>query len=206
MADFSNPRTADANRCLKDRIPKTRSHKGETVREKVPQGQAERWIDPAGNVVWIQARLRGDPSGDAQIEQRRQARRLDGWLEHHLCPVRSGAIFVSGLLGDRLSMPQELLAAPCPEHPVTQRGTEILDSCPHTEHIIAHRRQRHETARIARQVGGPNLVELEREKLELARAQLDEQRKTNERLLGAVEQLTGTAHTAAPALEGKSRK
>jgi hypothetical protein len=67
---------------------------GVPTEERIPNGNVERWVDSDGNVVYVQmaqpAQLTNKKDSSARKREKLRAR---GWIEHHLCPKKSGAMF-----------------------------------------------------------------------------------------------------------------
>lgn len=180
--------------------PRTSTYKGERRPEKVPRGVVERFVDLQGNVMPQQLVSPGVPPTQEAIARARAilhaAKNSDGTIQGHVehgkCPLRHGTRHRNVLLEDEFAAMPADLQRPCESDPVVARATrgpggqrviDYGDGCPHIEWLIASRRAK-ETARLAsRMASRESAMDIERKKLAAAQAQVDEQRKTNEKLV-----------------------
>lgn len=206
MGSLSKSHVWDAGK-RKPEMPRSVSFKGERRAERFPSGVVERFVDLQGNVVQCQLLSPGLAMDRDAINRARSQLHLRksgdgsvvGFIEHDKCPMRHAVRFRHPVTEEEFaSMPAEL-QQPCDCDPSpgrrTAKGIEYNEGCKHIQWIIASRAQREAERRASRRGNQVSVVELERQKLEVARQQADEQRKANERLLQLAEQQAGTAKT-----------
>lgn len=218
MGSLSKSNIYDAGKRKPDvpRIVYRKMEDGTTERrsERWPSGVAERFVNLAGSQVTCQLLPAGVPKspdgiGRARSELHRKVngdKTVEGFVEYDKCPLRHGAHLRSARAEDEFAMMPDALKKPCSHDPETvrviQRGQtrhlEYSDPCPHIKWLMESRQQRaieRSNARSARQIPQS---EIEAQKLAIAQATLDEQRKTNERMAAAVEQVAGRQGRKAP--------
>lgn len=182
-------------------VPST--YKGERRAEKRPLGRFERFVDLAGNVVQRTLVNPGvQPTADrigaartrAHMESARiNGEEIQGSIEHGKCPLRHGLRYLTPAISAEFAQMPPALNEPCHEDPITvTKGRnggprEFHDGCAHIQWLIESRR-----ARKAADSAAKRKVQVDHraEQLALAAQQLDEQRKTNERMAQALEALT----------------
>jgi hypothetical protein len=196
------------------KLPRTVIVNGERRSERYPSGVTQRFVSLQGNVVTcqlVQAGVPGSPDaiGRARIQLQR-AKNADGsvqgFVEHDVCPLRHGAHLRSPLMEEEFAAMPEDLKRPCKEDPETRRVVkrgvnkhiEYLEPCAHIQWLIQSRRVREQARRDARSARQVSVMEIEQQKLELARQQVEETRKANERMVAAVENATGGKAKKAP--------
>lgn len=194
--------------------PRTVIVKGERRSESWPSGVTEQFVSLQGNVVTCQLLPAGvakspDLIGRARGELHRAKNgdgTVQGFVEHDKCPLKHGVPYRSPLLEEEFALLPDDLKRPCKEDPVTkqivQRGPnkfiEYLDPCPHIQWLIESRRQRENERRASRRARLDSVLEMERQKVELAKQQLEEQRKANEKLVSVVESAVARPARKAP--------
>ncbi len=193
MANLSKSYAHDASKNKPK--PRVRYWNGERRLEKAPLGVTERWVDRQGNVVNHQLRKAGDVPDQGIVDRSRAEKRREGWIEHHLCPLLSGAIQNPKVEADLGERPSELLNA-CAKAPKTAiqtaRGWELQCGCPHVEWLIKHRVERTAAEReMKRGARSPNPGEVQAEMLK-------ETKRANDALIETVKSLAKPEKTREP--------
>lgn len=188
--------------------PRLSTYKGERRPEKTPKGVWERFVDLQGNVVGVQLVPPGVPPTQEAITRARQTHHamknndgtVGGFVEHGKCPIRHGARHRNELIESEFAeMPQEL-QAPCDADPAPstawrgpggQRIVNHGDGCKHIEWLIKARQEREQLRLKSRHEARLSSTEIERRMLQAAQAQVEEQRKTNEKLVEVISQSRG---------------
>ncbi len=156
---------------------------GKTRTEKRPITGSRRMVDPAGNVCWVP--LYAGPTqfseGDPYRVSIQIAKAKDGWILYGECPKNSGYTATKHLPEAMRNGP------PCT---VGSHGEPVSDkdACKCVEAIIKARAE----------TQAKKMKALEGNAKTAAEAQLEETRKLNEALVGAVQQLAGNKPEKAP--------
>lgn len=205
MASISKSYGYDVGKGGDPSKPRMSTYKGERRPEKAPRGVWERFVDLQGNVVGVQLVPPGVPPTQEAISRARAAHHamknqdgtVQGYVEHAKCPLRHGARHRNEIIESEFAeMPQEL-QAPCPGDPAPstvsrgpggQRIVNHGDGCEHIEWLIASRQHRERDRLKSRNESRMSAMDIERKKLELAQSQVEEQRKTNERIVEVLAQ------------------
>lgn len=142
-----------------------------------PEGRDVRqFVDPQGNVVWLQLLKFGTTQGIEQIDLERGRRMRQGFVEFNKCPVLHGTVMHERLSEEFSDMPRELQRK-CSEDPVIHeirgRHTYVNDPCPHIQWLISSRREREAEACALRATKIETTVSLEKQRLEVQQKQLD---------------------------------
>lgn len=192
--------------------PTPTTYKGERRGGKAPRGRVERFVDLQGNVVTIQLVGPGIPVTQEAIGRARASHHaaknndgtLQGFVEHGKCPIRHGVRHRNELIeAEFAEMPGDLQSAcsadPPPSTITTGPGGQRIvnhgDGCKHIEWLIQSRRAR-EAARLqSRMASRETALDIEKKRLELAKVQAEEQRKTNEKLVEALSRGGRKAHS-----------
>lgn len=159
---------------------------GEERIERYARGVNERFVDPVGNVMFIQIVNHGDPTPVDTAAKERARKHAEGFIEHGKCPLREGTRYASRLLeADFAKMPADL-QRPCEAPPNTKhekRGLQwhAKESCAHIEWLIDFRRKREaeqnakrNEQRLAKERQDNELKALQ---LEIAKEELETRRK-----------------------------
>lgn len=181
--------------------------------ERKPMGVTDRFVNLNGSDVTCQLLPAGvsrtnDAIGRARMtlhEAVNSDKTVRGFVEFDKCPLRHGAHLRSPLAEDEFSAMPDNLKRPCTDDPVTkrviQRGQnkfiEYGDPCPHIQWLMKSRQERALQRRNDRSARSVPQSEIENQKLELAREQLAEAKKTNEKMLEAVTQAAGRNRKSA---------
>lgn len=170
--------------------------KGEQRIIKRPEARvAEEFVDPTGNVVWLQLLKLGTTEGLEAVDKERGRRNRQGFVEYSKCPLKHGVAFKTEQLAEEFAELPEHLLRPCKEDPEiwTRKGRKNLanDACPHIQWLVASRVVAETERRDLRATKIESAQDIEKQKLSIAEQQLEETRKVNERLIAAVEQLGG---------------
>lgn len=169
---------------------------GEKRIVKRPEARsAEQFIDLQGNVVWLQLLKFGVNGGVEHIDKERGVLHRRGFVEYHLCPLRHGTHIKTPKLESEFDERPSQLEKPCADDPTIHvkkgRHWHAEEACPHVQWLIHDRREREEEARALRATRIESAADLEKQKISIAEQQLEESRKTNNRLVAAIEQLAG---------------
>jgi hypothetical protein len=157
-----------------------------------PEGVlVEEFVDPSGNVVWIQLIQLGTNQTREHADMKRGQLRRDGFVEYAKCPCRSGARFATPGLETEFAVMPDKLQKPCVDDPVVSevKGgiVHLKEPCPHIAWLIHDRRERHAEAQALRASQMPSITDLEQQKLAVAEQQLAAQQQTNQRILEILE-------------------
>lgn len=184
------------------------TYKGERRAEKWPSGRVDRFVDLHGNVVFRQLVAPGVPPTEERINAARNRAHADstiihgdliqGFIEHGKCPLKHGVRYLTPALEAEFSAMPESLQRPCSdEKPTATRGAkgsiELHDGCCHIDWLIKSRRDRALNERLMKR---KLQIDHQAEQLKLAKQQIDATNKVNERLISAVEGMTGKARKA----------
>ena len=213
MGSLSKSHIHDAGK-RDPKLPRTVIVNGERRSERYPSGVTERFVSLQGNVVTCMLLPAGVPKSPDLITRARLElhtaknadRSVQGFVEHDRCPLRHGAHLRTPLMEDEFSAMPEELKRPCTSDPETSRivkrganrNIEYLDPCPHVQWLIQSRRTREQARRDARSARQVSVIEMERQKLELAKQQVEETRKANERMVAVVEGAASRTNRKAP--------
>ena len=122
--------------------------------DRRPQGKVVRFVDKAGHIVSLQMFSPGDPARLATEQKMLAAYHAKGFIEHAKCPLKHGTFYKSPIgEKDLKKMPAELQSA-CGSDPKpwARRNGDLyaVESCPHVEWLIEHRRAQDQDARLKR--------------------------------------------------------
>jgi len=200
MSQFGSTNIYDAlKNAPRDRIAVARNAEGKPMARviKRPEGRmVEEFVDPTGNVVWVQTLQLGTDHGIDEMDRKRAHMRREGFVEYAKCPCLSGArAFTPELAAEFREMPAELQNV-CEDDPQVyeRRGTRthLHDPCPHVKWLIATRRERAAQEQALRATRIDTVTDIEKQKLEISAEQLAESRAQNQRLLDILEKLMPT--------------
>lgn len=172
-------------------VPRAVNFKGERRAERYPSGFCETHVDPQGDVMNnLQLVPPGVPATRDAVTRARAEQLQKGFVPHGQCPLRNGVRYDDRFRDEFDEMPKQLEQR-CDEDPKTvtrgKKGVlECGEGCPHIEWLIAFRKDKAAKARLAKRSEKVNLTEVQ---LAAQQAALDEQKKTNERLLEVVSSL-----------------
>lgn len=209
MATLSKSAIYDAGKRSPE-VPRIVYFNGERRNERYASGVTERFVDLNGNVVTCQLLGPGiardpDKIQRARTELRRHKTRdglVQAFIEHDKCPLRHGTRHLSSVVEEEFAEMPEALQRPCAEDPQvsmkTKKGIQYSEGCPHVQWLIVERTKKAKARVLERRGEYISPAETERQKLELARQQVDETRKVNERLVQAVEQVSTKQSRKAP--------
>lgn len=172
--------------------------KGERRTEKWPSGHCETHVDPQGNVMNnLQLVPPGVPATRDAVSRARAQKLADGFVPHGQCPLRNGVRYDDKFRDEFDAMPTQLEKR-CDEDPATatrdKKGIAYSESCPHVEWLIAYRKDQAAQRRLAKRSEPVNVTE---QTLAAQASALEEQKKTNERLLEVVSNLVPRAKKSA---------
>lgn len=148
-------------------------------KRKVPNGLTRRYVDPSGNVVYIQLSDGALRRSVANRQYRESIVNAAHFIPYGECAVRSGVL-------DEKDMPESL------RHVCPQGSYSEDKACPHVEWAIAERRAEHERKEREREVKSKNELDLEMRKQEIELSR-EAQRQTQELL----QRIAGSASVAA---------
>jgi hypothetical protein len=155
-------------------------YNGEHRVDKHPSGHVERWIDPSGNVMFVQLVPPGVPKSVQAYNAARAKLETSvpgdkKWIEHKVCPLANGKL-------DYDLFPANL------QRPCRKGSYGRGQACPHVEHVIEKRRAEHQAAVDLRRA--PALAERKRrEKQE--QDGINETRRLNDNLEKIVTAVAG---------------
>jgi hypothetical protein len=195
MAQFGRSNVYDAlTNKPRDRIAVVKGADGELERRiiKRPEGRmVEEFVDPAGNIVWIQTLQFGTNHTTKDMDSKRAELRRDGFVEYAKCPLRTGAHTFTAQLEGEFSMLPDKLARPCSQDPVVyeRKGarTHLHEPCAHVLFLIEQRRAAHAEAQKLRASHIETQVDVSKQQVALTQQQLEQQTVFNQRLLELLE-------------------
>jgi len=174
--------------------------------ERKPMGVTDRFVNLCGSDVTCQLLPAGVPRTNDAIGRARMVlheavnsdKTVRGFVEFCKCPLRHGAHLRSPLAEEEFAMLPDDLKRPCASDPeisrVIKRGAgrfvEYGDPCPHIQWLMKSRQERALARRNDRSARAVPQSEIESQKLAIAREQLAEAKKTNEKMLDVVTQAT----------------
>lgn len=158
---------------------------------KRPEGRSvEQFVDPSGNVVWIQLLQLGTTHGIEQIDRKRGQLRRDGFVDYNKCPLRNGAAAATPALEDEFGKAPRKLQQRCECDPTIhekKNGKMVAnDPCPHIAWLVESRRARAAELAESRATKIETATSLEKQRLELQQQQLEEQRHATKLLIDAL--------------------
>ncbi len=175
--------------------------------ERKPMGVTDRFVNLSGSDVTCQLLPAGVSRTSDAIGRARMAlheavnsdKTVRGFVEFEKCPLRHGAHLRSPLAEEEFALMPDDIKRPCTDDPETKRVIkrgagkfiEYGDPCPHIQWLMKSRQERALQRRNDRSARAVPQSEIENQKLELAREQLAEAKKTNEKMLEAVTQAAG---------------
>lgn len=172
-----------------------------------PSGTVERFVNLHGTVVQVQLVPSGTPPTPEAIATARarmhrhktEDGETQGFIEHGRCPLRHGTRELSDVVREEFAKMPANIQAPCSEDPVTWRrtpkGIEYFDSCPHVQWLIKERKAKHAARTEARRFKQKSVLQIEQEKLDVAKAQNEATTKILEKVADVMTKTTRKAQT-----------